>query len=78
MQVESRGEFEGGDPYPTLTTTQRAPMGADGRRGGWDTGPVLGGRLTRNITLSSFNTHPQGVEGRPTLAPFSLKINENH
>ena len=32
IQIENRGEFEGGDPYGTLTPTQRAPMGPEGCR----------------------------------------------
>ena len=39
IHIESRGEFEGGDPYRRLTPTQRAPMGAEG--GGW--GPIGSG-----------------------------------
>ena len=77
IQIESRGEFEGGNPYGTLTTTHTGPRGPDGRRRLRDTGPVFGGRPTRNTNFSSFNTHPQAVEGCPTLAPFSLKINEH-
>ena len=31
-RIRSRGEFEGGDPYPRLTPTQRAPKAAEGGR----------------------------------------------
>ena len=38
--IRSWGEFEGGDPYPRLSPTPRAPKAADGRGRPSDTGPV--------------------------------------
>ena len=32
LQIESRGEFEGGDPYPRLTPTHRPAKAAEGGR----------------------------------------------
>jgi len=91
LQIESRGEFEGGNPYPRLTPTQRAPMAAEGARGG----PIGSGHWScfwrtphTNHYFSLFNTHPQAVDGRrrpsdtgPVLFANQwkyMKIIENH
>ena len=83
LQIQSRGEFEGGDPYGTLTPTQRAPMAAEGCRGGPKAADRVGTLVlfleeapSETLLVHRLTPTPKGpkaVEGCPTLAPFSLK-----
>ena len=86
-RIASRGEFEGGDPYGTLTPTQRAPMGAEGGRWALKAADRVGTLILvleeapRETLvfhrLTPTQRAPKAAEGCPTLALFSLKINEN-